>query len=581
MSTAAVPIEPDKMPNVRYALLNDEPIQDGQGDLLNAAEMAEGIASMLVASRASSPFVLAIDAGWGMGKSTLLRQIESRLQDSSDILTLRYNAWTAEGENALEGLIKSVLSELDPNTVRRWVRRVAHKQHLMLITRVGISIAARFFGVTRLVDELWSRLGGDSKSRNEMRGLIHDMLSDWINHDEGRMVARSLVVFIDDLDRCSDDVVIKVCEAVKLYLDAPGLIFVIACDQSVLARRVSSSARGGSREGRVYLEKIVQVVYRVPLPEEAQIKNLIHGYARKSGIDNLIDENVVGVLAEGSRRNPRNVKRIINSFVLEYALDPSWQMPLLGSAQLVRAVLLQQLYASFYELLLRDEDGKDVIGRFLKYVKVRERLAEPPIDNPDDSWWDDVRQIFQEYQMTLHYPEDNVEKEFERLENQLPEDFRIYARDSAFIALLHGIGNEESRKAFSDQLIRRPLVTARMTPEVPLVDQSPIQGSVLDENIIRGSFDPIRTSSITSWSLSEALNRAYLEGVEFGEAVGRDAPSIWLEAVLARKPRMPSDLEARMLQSSILPADYLLQDEVRHVLRRGFWEALQRSSDAR
>jgi hypothetical protein len=78
-------------------------------------------------------------------------------------------------------------------------------------------------------------------------------------------------------------------------------------------------------------------------------------------------------------------------------------------------------------------------------------------------------------------------------------------------------------------------------------------------------------------SLPEAVQAAHEEGQEFGGSVARDAPALWLEAVLARKPRMPSDLEARLLQGSALPIDYLLHDEVRHALRRGFWDALERT----
>jgi uncharacterized LabA/DUF88 family protein len=78
-------------------------------------------------------------------------------------------------------------------------------------------------------------------------------------------------------------------------------------------------------------------------------------------------------------------------------------------------------------------------------------------------------------------------------------------------------------------------------------------------------------------SLAEAVQAAHEEGQEFGGSVARDAPALWLEAVLARKPRMPSDLEARLLQGSALPIDYLLHDEVRHALRRGFWDALERT----
>jgi hypothetical protein len=78
-------------------------------------------------------------------------------------------------------------------------------------------------------------------------------------------------------------------------------------------------------------------------------------------------------------------------------------------------------------------------------------------------------------------------------------------------------------------------------------------------------------------SLSDAVQAAHTEGQEFGGSVARDAPALWLEAVLARKPRMPSDLEARLLQGSALPIDFLLHDEVRHALRRGFWDALERT----
>lgn len=85
----------------------------------------------------------------------------------------------------------------------------------------------------------------------------------------------------------------------------------------------------------------------------------------------------------------------------------------------------------------------------------------------------------------------------------------------------------------------------------------------------------VRPAQPVAVSLSEAVKAAHGEGYMFGESVSRGAPGLWLEAVLARKPRMPSDLEARLLQGSSLPIDSLLHDEVRHSLRRGFWDALE------
>ena len=85
----------------------------------------------------------------------------------------------------------------------------------------------------------------------------------------------------------------------------------------------------------------------------------------------------------------------------------------------------------------------------------------------------------------------------------------------------------------------------------------------------------VRAPQAVAVSLPDAVKAAHAEGFGFGESVGRDAPGLWLDAVLARKPRMPSDLEARLLQGSALPIDSLLHDEVRHSLRRGFWDALE------
>lgn len=87
---------------------------------------------------------------------------------------------------------------------------------------------------------------------------------------------------------------------------------------------------------------------------------------------------------------------------------------------------------------------------------------------------------------------------------------------------------------------------------------------------------PQRTRS-AAHTVDEAVHVAHKEGNDFAETIAREAPALWVEAVLARRPRMPSDLEARLLQGSSLPIDYLLRDEVRDGLRQGFWQALERA----
>jgi hypothetical protein len=270
-----------------------------------------------------------------------------------------------------------------------------------------------------------------------------------------------LVVFIDDLDRCSDDVVVQVCEAVKLYLDAPGLIFVIACDLSVISRSVSGSARGDEGVGRTYLEKIVQVAHRVPTPDNDAVKRLILGYAERSGTVDLIDEAVIEILSDRTGRNPRRIKRILNSFVLEYHLDQRWKVYPLGSVALLTAVLLQHLYPSFYDWLVREPGSIDPIEEFLDYADVRVRATDPPPRN--DGWWSTVSVTFRRNEMAppVRSPVETgpLLSALEQLEVRLPNEFPRLAFDQAFVGLLKGVGDRSTRRALRAQLVSRSLAS--------------------------------------------------------------------------------------------------------------------------
>lgn len=335
-----------------------------------------------------------------------------------------------------------------------------------------------------------------------------------------------------------DTVVVQVCEAVKLYLDAPGLIFVIACDLSVLARGVSSSARGEVSEGRAYLEKIVQVAYRLPPPQEAQIKYLIRGYAQQSGTAALIDETVTTILADRAGRNPRSIKRIINSLVVEYRLNPAWRQPPLGSVQLVRAILLQHLYTAFYDLLISEELSEDPIGTFLEYAAVRAKAADPPA--ADHAWWSTASRLFQRYGMPAPERSRSTGKqltlELERLERELPNDFPVLARNSAFVALLGGVGNTTARQALRAQLLSRPLGTETLITD--RADTAPINLGValvrmVGDQAARGlrvnqQFDalpadiPVLVVEALSGAIREALTNA---------AQHANVEEVWLTAV--------------------------------------------------
>jgi hypothetical protein len=74
---------------------------------------------------------------------------------------------------------------------------------------------------------------------------------------------RCLVVFIDDLDRCTPEKALQVLEALKLFLDAPGCVYVLGLDSHAIEEAVRTRYHGEVK-AREYLEKIIQLPFILP-----------------------------------------------------------------------------------------------------------------------------------------------------------------------------------------------------------------------------------------------------------------------------------------------------------------------------
>ncbi|WP_083975458.1 KAP family P-loop NTPase fold protein [Herbidospora daliensis] len=123
-------------------------------------------------------------------------------------------------------------------------------------------------------------LSGDGPGYGARTGFLHLVQTD-MKHvlDLVATSERPLVVFVDDLDRCSSGAVAQVIEAINLFLagEFPNCVFVLAMEPEVVAahvevayRDLAESMPAHLREdlGWRFLEKIVQLPLRVPLLDE-------------------------------------------------------------------------------------------------------------------------------------------------------------------------------------------------------------------------------------------------------------------------------------------------------------------------
>ena len=95
-----------------------------------------------------------------------------------------------------------------------------------------------------------------------------------------------LVIFIDDLDRCEPPKSADIVEAVNLFLDAEGCIFVIGMDSESVARSIEVKYKDLLERmraentcvvslSRLFLDKIVQIQFSVPRATPQQITRMV------------------------------------------------------------------------------------------------------------------------------------------------------------------------------------------------------------------------------------------------------------------------------------------------------------------
>ncbi|MFJ2888166.1 P-loop NTPase fold protein [Streptomyces sp. NPDC087305] len=453
---------------MKFSLLSDEPVSAPEGDLLGAGTAARQLATLIHDSRAATPFTLAVDAGWGMGKSSLMCLVRAELTPREDVRTVWYNAWSATGADVLEGLIKTVLMKFDKRLLRRALHQLSQHGPLIRALLATLTVVASPFGLAGLVDRLWRELSVDPRARATMRDELKKLAEEWARTTPDRP-GRLLVVFIDDLDRCAEDTVLAVCEAVKAYLDLPGLAFVIGCDRSVLGP--SGLLRDLGPAGSAFMEKIFQTSYRLPVAGGEDLRAYVRDCAERAGVRDLLDDAMVNLIADRSARNPRRIKRLINGFGLECSLNPVWTG--IEPEAVIRTLLLQYLYPEFYRILVASDASAHTAnaGReFLEYDTAR-RVLSRWVEPGPETWRAAVSSVSGH---RLAPPDrerpDDWEAVLGRLEEQLPTVYPALARDRDFVRLVE----EWLRLAQADELVTRlqrggatPVVTVRVDAEPP------------------------------------------------------------------------------------------------------------------
>ncbi|MDW8068122.1 MAG: P-loop NTPase fold protein [Anaerolineae bacterium] len=237
----------------------------------------------------------------------------------------------------------------------------------LLLSAAGAGWLAEALGISPDLAEAIQRRARTARleqliSMEQFEATFQQVLRDILG-SEGR-----LVVFVDDLDRCLPEKAVEVLEAIKLFLEVEGTVFVLGLDREVICRGIEVYYRRQGSEvpisGDDYLEKFIQIPFHLPPLDAEDLERLLEaaerGAQEPEWVDleqyteaRRIDEAVRRILARGVGPNPRQAKRALNAFRLLQAvalareargtLPPETPWPILA-----KIVVLQTQYPEVY-----------------------------------------------------------------------------------------------------------------------------------------------------------------------------------------------------------------------------------------
>ncbi|MEA2881139.1 MAG: hypothetical protein QOH32_358 [Bradyrhizobium sp.] len=328
--------------------------------------LAETLLGVLREERQGA-FVLGLHGPWGAGKTTLLKAIEARLKAAPATVLIPFNAWKYQEREVLwRALIIHVLEALRAAGIgdEKEIERLEHALYASFTTKETGALKLDWGAAATEAMLLAMRVG----TANLVPGTAIDRIGDWLNGLFGREagkgkdddVAKSmervgkvltravtekqvhqvtsieqflddfrklvglageqrLCVLIDDLDRCLPEAALEVFEAIKLFLDAPECVYIVALDREVIRRGLAiryREAGAGMVDPDEYIEKTITLSFDLPPLGVADAQKLLSGCATE--VDLTPNELVQVVELLGT--NPRRLKRVGRSLAVLWSL---------------------------------------------------------------------------------------------------------------------------------------------------------------------------------------------------------------------------------------------------------------------
>ncbi len=384
--SAAIELDSQNSGNNTIKIIIDAPSKEGVLDFQN---YSQNLANIIIGT--IPQFAIGIFGGWGTGKTTLMRMIEGELlsKASDRVLTVWFDAWRYEREKYLAVIpfLRQIRIALENdfaknrktskwNTLRRGLDRTftAFIESSELSVAIEGSPVSATTNLEKFVNSLKSKGStwyGDEhvQFHEHATDYLKAALEDFEYHKSGSRI----VVFVDDLDRCTPEKAIEVLESVKAFFDIKGIVYVIGMDSKSIDHIIRKKYGENSKiDGMAYLEKIVQLPFQIPVWKPQDIAGSIEkiiskGLEGSELAEEFKEDNRKSLIVKAIEPNPRQVKRFVNNIILAKSVFGRDIDKLIA----VQALNFRPEWNRFLELVTKDDTRKTFFNDY--YIPLKEK----------------------------------------------------------------------------------------------------------------------------------------------------------------------------------------------------------------
>ena len=232
--------------------------KDVDYDLLARDSVINQLYRSIIQCQPYQSYVISLEGEWGSGKTTIINNTkrlirENEIANKDYICIDEFDPW-------LYGTQEALLLAMLETIIGHSGMQYSPSRFNLIVQEICETVSAQHWSVN-LFHKMFTGKGNCSGRILKLKQRLENYL---------RSNNKTIVFFIDNLDRANDENIIFLFKLIAIVFDLPGIIYVLSFEKE----RINTILENTNHFDPRYTEKIIQQVIHVPVISEENAENL-------------------------------------------------------------------------------------------------------------------------------------------------------------------------------------------------------------------------------------------------------------------------------------------------------------------